>query len=202
MKTMSVLKLAVVAMLAWVTAIGCGVSKLSAVAERKPKNPDGETWESPCQVYDTPKEFAATGIFRGSSHQRGEVQKGALLAAQELIRLKMQHAYKGMVSEYSSSVGNNKGNDIERKMTSAGDRIIDKIINETGQSCVRWSGIEDDGHITCYTAIQIPKGEVAAEISKEVADKLTQEEKDRIGFNAQEYHKEMDKRFEQYKETH
>ena len=201
MRTKNV-KLVVVTMIAWVMAIGCGMSKVSSVADRKPKNPFGETYEAPCQVYDSPKEFAATGIFRGSSHQRGEVQKNALLAAQELIRLKMQHAYKGMVSEYSSSIGNNKGNDIERKMTSAGDRIIDKIINETSQSCVRWSGVEDDGHITCYTAIQIPKGEVAAEITKEVADKLTQEEKDRIGFNEQEYRKDMTKRFEGYKENH
>ncbi len=201
MRTKNV-KLVVVTMIAWIMAIGCGMSKVSSVADRKPKNPFGETYEAPCQVYDTPKEFAATGIFRGSSHQRGEVQKNALLAAQELIRLKMQHAYKGMVSEYSSSIGNNKGNDIERKMTSAGDRIIDKIINETSQSCVRWSGVEDDGHMTCYTAIQIPKGEVAAEITKEVADKLTQEEKDRIGFNEQEYRKDMAKRFEEYKENH
>lgn len=202
MKTTKMLKLISVVMMVWVMATGCGVNKGSAVAERKPKNPFGETYEAPCQVYDTPKEFAATGIFRGSSNQKGEVQKNALLAAQELVRLKMQHAYKGMVSEYSSSVGNNKGNDIERKMTSAGDRIIDKIINETAQSCVRWGGVEDDGHITCYMAIQIPKGDVAAEISKEVADKLTQEEKDRIGFNEQVYRKEMAKRFEEYKENH
>lgn len=201
MKMKRMLSLSVVLMITGVIVTGCGASKLSSVTERKPKNPFGETYEAPCQVYDNAKEFAATGIFRGSSHQRGEVQKNALLAAQELIRLKMQHAYKGMVSEYSSSVGNNKGNDVERKMTSAGDRIIDKIINETSQSCVRWSGVEDDGHITCYTAIQIPKGEVAAEISKEVADKLTQEEKDRIGFNEQEYRKEMAKRFEEYKEN-
>lgn len=202
MRTTKMLKLVAVTMTAWVMAIGCGMSKVSTVADRKPKNPFGDTFEAPCQVYDTPQKFAATGIFRGSSYQRGEVQKNALLAAQELIRLKMQHAYKGMVSEYSSSIGNNKGNDVERKMTSAGDRIIDKIINETSQSCVRWGGVEDDGHITCYTAIEIPKGEVAAEITKEVADKLTQEEKDRIGFNEQEYRKEMAKRFEDYKENH
>ncbi len=185
-----------------VIAAGCGAGKQVTLAQKKTQNPFGETFESPCQVYDTPQEFAATGIYRGSSHQKGEVQKNALLAAQELVRLKMRHAYKGMVSEYSSSIGNNKGNDVERKITSAGDRIIDEIINETSQSCVRYSPVEDDGHITCYTAIQIPKGMVAEKISKEVSDKLTQEEKDRIGFNEQEYRKEMAKRFEEYKENH
>lgn len=201
MKTTRMCKWMAVAMSVCVIAAGCGTSKLASIAEKKTQNPFGETFESPCQVYDTPQEFAQTISFRGSSHQRNEVQKNALLAAQELIRLKMRNAYKGMVSEYSSSIGNNNGNDVERKMTSAGDRIIDEIINETSQSCVRWSGVEDDGHITCYMAIQIPKGMVAEKVSKEVSDKLTQEEKDRIGFNEQEYRKEMAKRFEEYKEN-
>ena len=122
----------------------CG-AKQAVAQSQKTQNPFGETFEAPCQVYDTKQDFAASTSFRGSSMQRNEVQKNALLAAQDLIRLKMQHAYKGMVSEYSASVGNNRGNDVERKMNSAGDRIIDAIINETMQSCVRWSGIYDDG---------------------------------------------------------
>lgn len=168
---------------------------------QKTQNPFGETFEAPCQVYDTKQNFAASTSFRGSSMQRNEVQKNALLAAQDLIRLKMQHAYVGMVSEYSASVGNNRGNDIERKMSSAGDRIIDAIINETLQSCVRWSGIYDDGDIECYIAIEISKEETARRISKEVKDHLTQDEKDRIGFNEQVYREQMQKRFEEYKEN-
>ncbi len=169
---------------------------------QKTQNPFGETFEAPCQVYDTKQDFAASTSFRGSSMQRNEVQKNALLAAQDLIRLKMQHAYVGMVSEYSASVGNNRGNDIERKMSSAGDRIIDAIINETLQSCVRWSGIYDDGDIECYIAIEISKEETARRISKEVKDHLTQDEKDRIGFNEEQYREKMQKRFEEYKENH
>jgi hypothetical protein len=169
---------------------------------QKTQNPFGETFEAPCQVYDTKQDFAASTSFRGSSMQRNEVQKNALLAAQDLIRLKMQHAYVGMVSEYSASVGNNRGNDIERKMSSAGDRIIDAIINETLQSCVRWSGIYDNGDIECYIAIEISKEETARRISKEVKDHLTQDEKDRIGFNEEQYREKMQKRFEEYKENH
>ena len=170
----------------------CGAKKSVAQNQTsQSKNPFGETYAMPCEVYDTPQQFAATGIFRGSSNQKGEVQKNALLNAQELVRLKMQHAYRGMVSEYSSSVGNNKGNDIERKMTSAGDRIINSIINETSQSCTRWSAVEDDGHITCYTAIQINKQETAKKIAQEVQNKLTDEEKLRISFNEQEYRKQI-----------
>lgn len=178
----------------------CGSQK--TVAQKTGGNPFGETYTMPCEVYDTQEQFAATGIFRGSSNQKGDVQKYALQNAQEIIRLKMKHAYQGMVSDYSSTVGNNQGNDIERKITSAGDRIIDDIINETAQSCTRWSAVEEDGHITCYTAIQISKKETAKKVATAVQNKLTDEEKARIGFNEEEYRKQMEKRFEQYKEEH
>lgn len=195
---------AVVLMMTAAVLTSCGAKKQVAQSSSNNAggNPFGETYSMPCEVYDTPQQFAATGIFRGSSNQKGEVQKNALLNAQDIVRLKMKHAYKGMVSEYSSSVGNNKGNDIERKMTSAGDRIIDKIINETAQSCTRWSSVESDGHITCYTAIQISKQETAQKIAQEIEDKLTQEEKDRISFNEYSYRKQMEERFQNYKDEH
>lgn len=184
-----------------IALVSCGAKKhVAQNSNGQSGNPFGETYSMPCEVFDTPQEFAATGIYRGSSNQKGEVQKYALLNAQEIVRLKMQHAYKGMVSDYSSSVGNNKGNDLEQKLTSGGDRIIDDIINETSQSCIRWSAVESDGHITCYTAIQISKQEVARKIAQDVSNKLTQDEKDRIGFNEQEYRKQMEQRFQKYKE--
>ncbi|MCQ2360621.1 MAG: hypothetical protein MJ009_03960 [Paludibacteraceae bacterium] len=183
------------------TFASCKSSKSATTVTSPDENPFGESYEMPCTIYDTEENFAATGTFIGSSKQLGEVQKNALLNAQDLIRNKMASAYKGMVSEYSASVGNNSGNDIERKMTSAGDKIIDVFVNNTSASCLKWSKIGADGHITCYIAILIPKAKAAAQIASEVADKLTQEEKDRIGFNEQEYRKQMEDRFKQYKEN-
>jgi len=182
----------------------CGAKKQVAQSSNNQgnSNPFGVVVAPPCEIYDTPTEFAATGIYRGSSNQKGELQKYALLNAQEIIRLKMKHAYKGMVSDYASSVGNNKGNDVESKITSAGDRIIDAIINETSACCLRFGEIQSDGHMECYTAIKISKQEVAQKVAQEVENKLTQEEKDRIGFNEQEYRKQMEQRFQQYKDEH
>ncbi|MCQ2360619.1 MAG: hypothetical protein MJ009_03950 [Paludibacteraceae bacterium] len=185
-------------MLVVIPFVVCDAKK--KVEQPKPKNPFGETFEAPCQVYDTDEEFAATGIFEGTSSQKQEVQKGAVLAAQELIRIKMKHSYNGMISEYSSSYGKNAGNDIERKMEAAGDRVIDQIINDSKQSCVKWSEVDDKGHITCYTSVIISKKETAQKISQEVEEMLSQDEKDRIGFNEQEYRKQMEERFKQYKE--
>ncbi len=180
--------------------MSCAAKKPVAQQPARSANPFGDTFEAPCTVYDTPEHFAATGIFRGSSHQLGEVQKGALLNAQELVRLKMKQAYKGMVSEYSSNIGNNSGNDIERKMTSAGDRMIDAIINETSQSCTKYGEVGEDGHITCYTAIEISKAETAKKVASAVQNMLSDDEKMRISFNEDQYRKQMQQRFEEFKE--
>lgn len=162
-------------------------------------NPFGEVYEAPCTVYDTDTEFTATGVYRGSSNQKGEVHKYALQNAQQLVRMKIKHAYKGMVSDFSQSIGNNQGNDIEAKVAMAGDQIIDAVVNNTSESCLRWGGVGDDGHIECYVAIKISKVDLAQKIATAVDNKLSQEDKLRIGFDEKVYRDDMEKRFENYK---
>lgn len=176
--------------------VGSAKTKKQEVQDNK-ENIFGDSFEAPCTMYDTDEEFAATGIFEGPANQKQELQKNALLAAQDLIRLKMKHTYKGMVSEYSASFGNNAGNDIERKMQSAGDRVIDVVVNETKQLCTKYSLDKFRVNMTCYVGIKISKSETVQRISNEIGENLTQEEKDRIGFNEQEYRKRMEKRFKE-----
>lgn len=160
----------------------------------------GGAYEAPCQVLDTKDHFAATGIYRGSSMQMGELQKYAQRNAISIIREKFHHSYKGMVSEYSSSIGNNRGNDIANKIESAGDQIIDIMLNDAYASCVKYSSVFDDGTVQCYVAIEIPKGEIAEKVSKKVADVLTEDEKEKINFNEYNYRKQMEERMKNYKE--
>lgn len=190
------------AMLAMLVLAGCGSNKKATTqANNKSANsPFGEVFEAPCTVYDTDAEFTATGIYRGSSHQLGEVHKYALQNAQEIVRLKIKHAYKGMVSDFSQTMGNNSGNDLESKISSAGDRIIDVVVNNTSESCLRWGEVESDGHVQCYVAIKISKVDLAQKIAAEVENKLTDEEKMKINFDEKVYREQMEKRFEEYKE--
>lgn len=179
----------------------CSTRKKVHVTQNTTTNPFGEAFESPCAVYDTPTEFAATGIYRGSMYQKGEVHTYALQNAQSIVRQKMQHAYQGMLSDFSQSIGNNRGNDISVKMSKAGDQIIDVIVNNTSESCVKWSGIGDDGMVECYVAILISKEETANQITKKVKDVLTEDEKMKIGFEEEQYRKNMQARFKEYKEN-
>lgn len=179
--------------------ISCGSQK-QVVQQKTSGSPFGDVYEVPCAVYDNNEEFAATGIYRGSMNQKGEVHKFALQNAQSIIRMKIKHAYKGMVSDYSSSTGNNAGNDIETKVAMAGDQIIDAVVNNTSECCVKFSSVGDDGHIECYVAIKISKNDLSEKIAKEVSNKLSDDEKMRINFNESQYREQMDKKFEQYKE--
>ncbi len=180
--------------------VSCGSSKQVTTAAPVSQSPFGEVYEAPCTVYDTPEEFAATGIYRGSMNQKGEVHKYALQNAQSIVRMKIKHAYQGMISDFSQSVGNNQGNDIITKVSQAGDQIIDAVINNTSECCIRYGAVGEDGHLECYVAIKISKEDLSQKVAHAVDNKLTDEEKLRIGFEEQQYRKQMDQRFKEYKE--
>ena len=175
-------------------------SKKEVVQTSTAKSPFGETFTAPCTVYDTDDEFAATGIFRGSSLQMGEVHANALTNAQEIVKQKFHHSFHGMISNYSSSIGNNRGNDIEAKMQRAGDQVLEGILNDTKESCTQYSEVFDDGNVQCYVAIKVSKTDLAQKTAKKINDNLTKEEKEAIKFDEYQYRKQMEERLRQYKE--
>lgn len=181
--------------------ISCGAAKKAAVqAQAQSTAPFGEVYSMPCEVYDTPEEFAATGIYRGSSYQKGECQLNALENAKQIVYSKYHHSYNGMISNYSSSFGTNRGNDIKAKLQRAGDAVIEATLNDIQACCVKFSGVQEDGMIECYVAIKVPKQALAAEVAKTVADVLSPEEKEEINFEEYQYRKLMEQRFNEYKE--
>lgn len=179
----------------------CGAQKHSIVTnQHKSTSPFGEVFEMPCTMYDTPEQFAATGIYRGSSYQKAEVQLNALQNARQLIYEKFHHSYQGMVSNYSQSIGNNRGNDITTKLNRAGDQILDIILNDIQSVCIKFSNVGDDGMVECYVGIIVPKKIIADQVTKAVADILTEEEKESIAFDEYVYRKQMQERMSEYKE--
>ena len=181
--------------------ISCGAAKKAAVqAQAQSTAPFGEVYSMPCEVYDTPEEFAATGIYRGSSYQKGECQLNALENAKQIVYSKYHHSYNGMISNYSSSFGTNRGNDIKAKLQRAGDAVIEATLNDIQACCVKFSGVQEDGMIECYVAIKVPKQALAAEVAKTVADVLSPEEQEEINFEEYQYRKLMEQRFNEYKE--
>lgn len=182
----------------------CSCGSKKSVVSQQPQStaPFGEVYSMPCgNIKDTPEKYAAVGIYRGSSYQKGECHLNAIANAQAIIREKYHHAYKGMISNYSSTVGNNRGNDIATKLERAGDVVLDAMLNDAYEVCTKFSNVFDDGMIECYVGIEIPKGELAEKVSQKVADVLTDEEKEKINFNEYNYRKQMEERMKNYKDS-
>lgn len=186
-----------------IVATACGAQKrvpAQTQSQSQSSAPFGEVYSLPCEVYDTNNEFAATGIYRGSSYQKGECQLNALENAKQLVYAKYHHAYNGMISNYSSTIGNNRGNDIATKLQRAGDQVVKAVLNDIQACCIKFSGVQEDGMIECYVGIKVPKQAIAAQVAKTVADVLTPDEKMLLNFEEDQYRKQMEARFNEYKE--
>ncbi len=189
-----------VALCASVLFTSCG-SKKQVASPSGNAAPFGEVYDMPCGNFrDTKEKFAAVGIYRGSSYQKGECHLNAIANAKAVVREKYHSAYKGMISDYSSTIGNNRGNDIATKLERAGDTVIDAMLNDAFEVCTKFSAVQDDGMIECYVAIEIYKEEIAERVSKEVADVLTDEEKIQIKFDEHNYRKQMEERMRNFRE--
>ncbi|GHV69445.1 hypothetical protein FACS1894199_18190 [Bacteroidia bacterium] len=188
------------AVLAAVVATGCGSSKQTAGNYNKPAgggSPFGDVYEAPCTMMDNDEYFAATGIASGSKNRMDVLQTSALTNAQNIVRQKMQHAYKGAIDDYSKYIGNNAGSDATAKVERAGTQIIDALINNTKAVCgPKFSAVDERGDITCFVGIQISTKQIA----EKIVDHVSHDEEMKIRFNESEFRKRMDANFEKFKE--
>ena len=179
--------------------LSCGSTKKAATTESKPKagSPFGEVYEAPCAVYDDDDFFAATGIASGSKNRMDVLQTSALTNAQNIVRQKMQHAYKGAIDDYSNFVGNNSGSDAQAKVERAGTQIIDAVINDTRAFCgPKFSAVDEKGDVTCFVGIKVSKKVIADKITNH----LSNDEELKIRFQEEEFRKRMEQSFEKFKE--
>lgn len=175
----------------------CGSQK-TAVAPTQAVNPFGTgTYSAPGFEPDTDEYFAALGIANGPHARMDVLQLTALTNAQNVVRQKLKHAYKGMVSDYSNYIGNNSGSDAQTHVERAGDQIIDAIVNDTQARSLNFSGVDEKGNVNCYVGIRIYKKQLADKI----ADAVSEDEELKIRFKESEFRKYMQEKFKDFKEN-
>lgn len=179
-----------------VLAASCGAPKQMATAPAS-NNPFGETFEAPCQEYDTDEYFATTGIANGPQARIGVVHEMALANAQSIVRQKIQHAYKGAIDDYTNAIGTNTGTDMQEKMERGGTQIIDLIISDTQETCVRYTSVDSRGNVSCYVGIRISKGDAATAI----ADYVSNDEELKVRFNEYDFRKRLEENFKKFREN-
>jgi len=185
------------------TLVSCGSTKpvvqnYGPIPQTTPStNPfGGETYSMPTFEPDTEEYFAATGIAEGPRQRMDVLQQASLTNAQNIIRQKMKHAYQGMISDYSNFMGINANSDAATKIERGGNQIIDIVVNETMARDVKFSGVDEKGHVTCFTGIRIYKKQVADKI----ADQISKDDELKLRFNEDQYRKYIQEKFKEYKE--
>ena len=146
---------------------------------------------------DTDEYFTGWGTANGPSARMDVLQLSALTNAQNAVRQKLKHAYKGIVSDYSNLIGNNAGTDAQIHVERAGDQIIDAVVNDTHAQTLNFSGVDEKGHVNCYTGIRVYKKQLADKI----ADMVSDDEELKIRFKESEFRKYMQEKFKEYKES-
>jgi len=147
----------------------CGGSRNVAQVPGQPPVGLGPAWTMPCNVYDTPQEFAATGTASGSRHRMDAIQLAALTNAQNIIRQKMEHFYQGFVDSYMLGVGANQGTDFETEVRNVGRQVIVAMVNDARHSCLQWIGPCERGDVQAFMAVQISRERVAQEITNRLS---------------------------------
>ncbi len=161
-------------------------------------NPFGEVYEVPAAEFDTDEYFGATGIAYGPRTRMDVLQTQALRNAQDIVRQKMQHAYKGMIDDYSYYIGDNMGADAATKMERGGRQIIDAIVNDTQVSKgPLFSAVDDKGNVTCYVGIRVSKEQLA----KQISDFVSNDEELKIRFQEAQFQNKMEEAFREFKQN-
>ena len=178
---------------------GCKSKQAVVPAYPQPPAPQPamQLYELPCWMPDDDDFFRASSSATGPANQQAVIQRAALGNAQAIVRQKMQHAYMGMVSDYANLIGSNAGVNARSNFEAAGDQIIDAIVNATSEKCVRFTAVDDAGHVTYYIGIEISKKRAA----NTIADGLDKNEELDIRFHEFNYRQRMEEKFKEYKES-
>lgn len=135
----------------------------------KDKNFTENTNIQPCQRYDDNEYYAASGFIRIKAGGTGE-KDFTLLFNKELNSLRQQvkskigGRYKAVVRDYFDQM------DIDAKSTeashieSAGEQIIDQILNDTEEDCREFGPVDDGGFQNVYMGILVRKAQLVEEI--------------------------------------
>lgn len=196
---MKVRIISLIAVFCVLATLGYAKTKQKTVVASKTntESPFPALYPVPTAEDDTEEYFAATGIAYGDYTKKGELQKEALTNAQDLIRQKMKHSYKGIVSNFSKHYQHKYGVDICGKTTRGGEQIIDVIVNDTQGQVPMFSPVDEKGNLECYLSIRIYKDDLADRI----ADFISGSEELRINHDEEQFRRQMKEGFKRYKQS-
>lgn len=142
-----------------------------------------QAYNLPCWEGDT-KEYYTAHVQRKMHLNVVTTQTTALLRlAQQQMRQKIKGEYKQVVRDYFDQMNVDDKASASSHIESAGEMIIDQLINDTEESCRQMTRPDASGNVTMYLAIKVDKKELV----KEVITKMPQKVKDEVRLNEQNF---------------
>lgn len=146
-----------------------------------------QTYKLPCWEPDT-KDYFTAQVQRVMPLNQVTMQATALLRlAKQQMQQKIAGAYKQVIRDYMDQM------DLDDKFTaashieSAGEMIINQIVNNTEESCREMTRPDASGQVTLYLAIKVSKENLV----KEILNNIPEKEKKEVLTNEEEFRKEV-----------
>lgn len=163
---------------------GCGGAKQMVTYVPTPTPVAAPTpevaYDLPCHESDTDEYFAAVGVARGSAYRMDVLQTSALTNAQNSVRQRLQHLYKGVIADYSNDIGLNKGSNMQNKVERAGTQVIDRMVNDTRVVCgPKFTPEDERGETKCFVGIRIN----VKQLVNAIANEITRDDELRVRFD-------------------
>lgn len=170
-----------------------------ACASVETKSSEGEWEDDPCakELANAGDSFTSSSSAVGARARASEVKRIALNKARVQMAENMKGAYRGMVSNYLQEMGLNDKTDIEEKLEAAGDQIVDTFVGTTQPICVKTRKI-DEGQIETYVGLKTLGVDVAKKLVAAASFNLTEDERNKINFDEEQYRKKMEGTFDKY----
>ncbi len=176
--------------------------RIAATEERAEKNGvlDKKAKEQNCFMPDDDEYYTASGMLRVKmgGNDMGEkdftVQKNKLLATcQQQLQMKFKSSYKAVAHDYFIQIDLDSKSSIASKIESAGEKIIEQVINDTQVACEEYGEMDEAGYAMLYMGIQVKKSVVIEQIAKG----LSEDEQLKVRFDEEKFRESAFKVFEQ-----
>ena len=176
--------------------------RIAATEKRAEKNGvlDKKAKEQNCFMPDDDEYYTASGMMRVKmgGNDMGEkdftVQKNKLLGScQQQLQMKFKGSYKAVVRDYFVQMDIDSKSSVASKIESAGEKIIDQVINDTEAVCEEYGDMDEAGYAMLYMGIQMRKSAVIEQIVKGISE----DEQLKVRFNEEKFRESAFKVFEQ-----
>lgn len=154
--------------------------------------------EMPCQSYDDEDWFYATGARRFEMNRISTTPAALLRSTQRQLLDKLKGKYKQVTRDYFDQMDTEEGSYEREHIESAGEKVINQLVNETHEVCRKQSAYPDaEGKYTMYMSIRISKKEIV----EKVVDEISEDQQLKVRFNEKKFREDAFKVFEEFEKS-